>query len=272
MRLYTVQPKEVIDKVLKNGSFICDPSKSFHLKYPNTQQAYEWMIKKMNSCLKNEDNIQYPIWAWYKIDGTNELPDFNCGIFSNSTCYLLELEMESEDVLLSDFDNWHIPLNNWYFSLCETDEEFDKEDIRLKRLSPYEFEKEKFASWERVLNVKNSYMVQATFWKIKKENIIYIHKIFKSVDLDEVIDIASSNYGEKKKKHGLSKRKLSRFLNNYYTNAQNRNKYLNKFSSDKNHTKLQKKNTFKLSDEEQKKINEIIELYDINKSFLKFVI
>jgi len=268
MRLFTVQPKEVIDKILKQGSHVCDPSKSSMLNDLIYQEAYDWMVEKMNSRLTNKDNIQYPVWAWYKIDGVNELPDFNLSIFSNCKTYLLELEVPDEDVLLSDFENWHFPLNDWYYIPYKNDDQTEKEDKRYRRLPFDEQLKVKYASWNIIFKVKDSDMVQATFWKIKKENLIYIHKILKSVDLDTVIEMGSSDYSdEDRKEEGFTTKKLPELLNNYYINAKNRYKYLNK----KKRNNLNEKRSFKLSDEEQEKINTIIELYKINKSHLKFL-
>jgi len=324
MRLFSVQPKEVYDEIIKKGSYICDPSKCLNLRDWGFQKPYEWMIEIMNSYLKNEDHIHLPVWAWYKIDGKNELPNFNFSIISSSDGYLLELEIPNEDVLLSDFDIWHFPLNDCIyesddeFSEDDDDQSSEEDDDQFNEEDDGQFNKEdddqsnedvddqfneddndqsneddddqsseeddegmdydklidaldslsftdKEFSWVSIFNVNKSEMVQATFWQIKKENIVHVHEILESVELDTVISKADWDENHKIR-FGFTKEKLPILLNNYYTNAYHQYEYLNK-----NQDNLKEKKPFKLSEEEQEKIKTIIKLYDLDSSLLNFI-
>ena len=47
MRLWTFQPKEVYDILIKKGIFTCDPLKSTMTEYEGFKRAYEWLTAQM---------------------------------------------------------------------------------------------------------------------------------------------------------------------------------------------------------------------------------
>lgn len=97
---------------------------------------YQWMMGQMKKRLPRYQG-EVPIWIWTK------KPDLRCsGHFMRGTrAVCLELELEESDVLLSDFDAWHHPLNDG--SLLLTDEEEDQEQNGTFPLSKEE-------TWERI--------------------------------------------------------------------------------------------------------------------------
>lgn len=77
---------------------------------------------------------------------------------------LLTLDVPNEQILLSDFDMWHVVLNDGYLPLCSKD---DRETFT---------QEEKIASWENVFcwdNItdywKSPKTTQATLWEIWPE-------------------------------------------------------------------------------------------------------
>ena len=268
MRLFTVQPKEVYDQILHTGMYTCIPDKSEYISNSgeNFVEAYKWLIKQMNEKIENKERITYPVWAWYKLDGKNELPDFNNTLISYANDYLIEIEINKKDVVLTDYDSWHFVLNNSYYNPYEDEKEWEEEEYRYEMLPYEEANKLKLASWQRVFDVENDKYVQATFWQLKKENIVSVHKILKSVDLDDIIYmIEDKDYTDKDRADaGYSKETLPNFLNNYYLNAKNRYEYLLSLDGNENLDNLIKKSTFKLPQEQEEKIQKIIKFFDLN--------
>ena len=60
-----------------------------------------------------------PIWVWVR-----PKPDLRqAGYLQRGRKgVLLELEIDSHRILLSDFDAWHCVLNHWYLALTEYEE------------------------------------------------------------------------------------------------------------------------------------------------------
>ena len=71
-----------------------------------------------------------PIWAWYQWEGVNgRKPDLRSAGYlpRGERGVRVELEVDEDRVLLSDFDLWHYVLNYWYLPKSEKDgEDFEK--------------------------------------------------------------------------------------------------------------------------------------------------
>lgn len=161
MKLYSIQPVEVA-KLLKEGkTFICDPEKSgFSVEL---KEAYAWMVIQMGKRFPKPSNVV--------------------------------LEVPDEQVLLSDFDNWHAVLNGYYLADGKNEAEwkenhkwFDSLPLSKKKIIMKK-------SWEKIFNVTpinsdwviNGQYIQATFWEIKPEylqNVTYF--IDKEMEDDEI--------------------------------------------------------------------------------------
>lgn len=90
--------------------------------------AYKWMIAQMKQQLPNYIG-EVPIWLWTK------RPDLRSSGYleKGQKGVLLQVELDPKNVLLSDFQAWHLVLNNHYMSLTDyedkevfTDEEIQK--------------------------------------------------------------------------------------------------------------------------------------------------
>lgn len=74
-------------------------------------KSYLWMMEQMSKRLKHY-NEEYPIWLW--VDPSN----INCVELLQDEWVILEVNLSNEQVLLSNFEAWHIVLND-----CHLDEE-----------------------------------------------------------------------------------------------------------------------------------------------------
>ena len=80
-------------------------------------------------------------------------------------------------MLLSDFDSWHIILNNGLFS--DSEAEADQKDAYYDSLPVAEQKAYKDKNWEKVFDItpfKNDWThrgdwIQATVWKLRKDMI-----------------------------------------------------------------------------------------------------
>ena len=89
----------------------------------------------------------------------------------------LSLSSPDDQALLSDFDSWHIILNNGLFS--ESEEEADQKDAYYDSLPAAEQKAYKEKNWEKVFDItpfKKDWTlrgdwVQATVWELRKDMI-----------------------------------------------------------------------------------------------------
>ncbi len=185
MRLWTVQPKEVLDIINETGVFRCTQEKSANGE--DFKDAYVWMMQQMHEKgIKRPEGVDLPIWAWHTHYWKHQKPDLRYIGLGNpgEESYCIEIEIPDDQVLLSDFDAWHFVLNNSYLHMELTDEEWEKTDEWFDRLPAAERESIKRESWQGIFDVEpfwNGFLakgqfVQAVFWELKKENIIKIKK------------------------------------------------------------------------------------------------
>lgn len=179
MLLWTIQNKIAYDKMLETGSLRANDNYLFANDHENLKNAYDWISEKMREKIGNppDSSIHYPVWAWYQWEGKRKRPDMRTHgkwCETGTPIVLITFDIPDDKVVLSDFDMWHSPLNNWELPL--TEEESDAFD-RLKEVSTEdEIKKAIRNSWENVFlyNLVNEYWnppktTQATMWEIKKE-------------------------------------------------------------------------------------------------------
>lgn len=182
MRLWTVQPLSVLDQINERGVYHCDPKKSEYLTSfgKNFLIAYNWLAGQMRRRIGLPPfSVKYPVWAWHTFDGKHKRPDLRQKEFLcfSEEMVCIEAEVPDHKVLLSDEETWHIILNDAYIPSSDCPEDIELEHIWLSTLAPMEQKKEKLKSWERVLInsrdiPQNVGYIQATFWELRKEQII----------------------------------------------------------------------------------------------------
>ena len=181
MKIITYQAKEVID--ILNGSSeykVTSPNQmktynSFQWKYDSFnpfKEVYDYISDRMKKNINSadfDDEIIAPIWGWYKYKSIRKLNN------DNKDLYRIELEIEDDKVLLSDFYIYEDIAVAGPGALIEDEEELE-EFYKLEKLKGKE---ETYRLYDQMLDVSKAQYVQATFWKIKKENIISITKVRK---------------------------------------------------------------------------------------------
>ena len=184
MRLWTIQPLNVVDELNKKGYFYCNPKLAKDIEDGSFKDAYDWLVKEMDKRLPKEskpNEVTYPIWAWYRVYGENTKPNLALEEYhyakSGTKLACIEIEIPDDYVLLSDYGNWHFVLNDSYLDNSMNEEEFDKETKYFDNLNYKKKEKVKKKSWEKIFDInkfknewrENGYHVQATFWYLNKE-------------------------------------------------------------------------------------------------------
>ena len=170
MKLVTIQPIEVLTALRKTGTFSSSYAETVGIEEDCRNQisnAFAWYIDQMKARVgAAPDGVYYPIWAWYKNDDSS-LYDGTWGE-AGKTYARIEIEVEDERVLLSDFLEWHNPLNNFPYCEGETDEELEASYDAIVA-GGEEAIKE---SWSKIFDVSKSDCIQATFWELRSEDIL----------------------------------------------------------------------------------------------------
>lgn len=110
MKLVTFQSFEALEFLIKNKYLICNE------KYINLKKvgyAYDWVIDKMNSSIKNDHNVKYPIWAWVKCYNSI-CPPKRKGEPIQGFDVKITFNKNSNDVFITDFRRYSFLLNNTY--------------------------------------------------------------------------------------------------------------------------------------------------------------
>lgn len=163
MKLWTIQSIEFYEKLKMDGRISIPLDSEFI--HEDFRQAYDWIRKKMSI-------TNYPIWAWCKFEGKIGPMDMRCSGYAKRGTDLVQIELNvnENDVLLSDFELFHYVLNYWYLPDNEEDDDkfidkyesngFTIHDIQNLGIET-EFlnliRKEIEESWDKVLDInKNS--------------------------------------------------------------------------------------------------------------------
>lgn len=147
MKLLTIQSKEVIDIVNRDGIYFADKHKSTYYKI--SPGCYNELMNRLDG--------KCPIFAWYKINGNNASLNDDIIKLADSrgvgTGVRILLEVPDNEVLLSDFYNYSDMI------FLETEGAYDFKDI---------------PTWEDVFDYvdENVLDIQALIKCIKKEWII----------------------------------------------------------------------------------------------------
>jgi len=179
MRLWTIQPKVLFDKLQAEKVIRCDSEKSPLVTECGFGPSYDWMAEQMIRRVgPPPEGVKYPIWAWHTLGWKHAKPDLRRSEFRgyNEPQVCMELEIPDHDVLLSNEDMWHIVLNDGYYGNAANEQEYDAEEAWFDSLSPVEQEHVRRKSWEKIFDVSparendwdsHGKYVQATFWELR---------------------------------------------------------------------------------------------------------
>ena len=193
MKLWTIQPPEILDEIKASGVYRCNPDRAELLTDPASRpifrQSYDWLAGQMKRRLgPPPDGVRYPVWAWYRFDGENRKPDLRRTEFRTygpgTLC--IGIEIPDDRVLLSDELKWHFVLNNWWCDDSTSEEEHDRitAEIEQKNYGRAQYQRMMRKSWENIFNIEkvkndwctNGYYVQATFWELPGSSIRSIQR------------------------------------------------------------------------------------------------
>ena len=192
MRLWKIQGIEIYEQLQRDGVAYCTkPVWSDDEKF---MKAYRWMVDQMRQRIGEPPikGIEYPMWAWYQYNSakSNKPPRSYLDIQEGVSAYM-EIEVPDNEVILSDFMNWHnvlnqFPLTDWKRINKKTDL-LEKEAGKSLRFEDYpvETQKEIEKTWEAIFDLnrrdkevgrthKRNRSIQATFWMLKPEYIISV--------------------------------------------------------------------------------------------------
>jgi hypothetical protein len=161
---WTLQTKKVWEYAKQQGYLVGNQD------YAMFPEAYIWMIEQMKKRLPNYQG-EYPVWLWI------EKPDMRqAGHFRGGTkCVRLKVELDDQNVLISDFDDWHMVLNDDFFA--DSEEEYDyfhagklsiTKEESWQRI--FEWDRKRDPNWDGDKKRK----LQGTTGKIELSNVISV--------------------------------------------------------------------------------------------------
>ena len=192
MRLWTIQGIDIYKQLQRDEVAYCtEPVCADDKKF---LKAYDWMAGQMRQRIDEPSikDIKYPMWAWYQyISAKSNKPSRSYLDIEEGISVYMEIEIPDNEVLLSDFNNWHNVLNQWPLTNWKRIEK--KTDLLEKKAGrsltfddyPVEIQKEIENSWEAIFDLdrrdkevgrthKRNRSIQATFWMLKPENVISV--------------------------------------------------------------------------------------------------
>jgi hypothetical protein len=183
MKLWTRQHKGILEDLEKNGVYRVkeeyikqklDTITPFYLK------IYKWYATEGSKIVKKPKDVDYPIW----LSTTNDLM-----LQPTEDTVVLELEVDKENVIITDQEKWGYVVNYWYVPLDREDERNHNEELKKYGISDeselfmtdkgnfYPLLRDKTKkSWSRLFDdsIRLCDLTQATLWEIKKEWIVNI--------------------------------------------------------------------------------------------------
>lgn len=205
MRLWTIQGIEIYEQLVRDGVTYC--TKPIWGDEDNFMYAYHWMAEQMRKRIGEPpiEGIEYPLWAWYQYDSAkkNRPPRNTNNVLEGLSVYI-EIEIPEKDVVLSDFNSWHAPLNrgpirNWK----KIWKKIDLQNITAGRSLdfmeyPPDLRQEIEDSWEAIFDLdrrdkevgrthKRNRSIQATFWALYPENIVSVEFLERKGDVVRTI-------------------------------------------------------------------------------------
>jgi hypothetical protein len=172
MRAWTIQTTDVAESLAAGRTWYARAERIA----PHWQHAYRWMREQMRGRLGPPSfGSQFPVWIWQQWRGqARPRPDLRCrghlprGVHGAR----IELEIEAERLLLSDFELWHYVLNGWYLPRSTSDERRHEHTVDRRLIE---------ASWRRIFDLHwlhprftlpgREKSVQGVTWELRPEDV-----------------------------------------------------------------------------------------------------
>ncbi len=195
MRIWSIQNKAAWKYLKQHGELSAKPCHQSD-QWP---KAYDWMRNQLINRVGPPPTVAtVPLWGWHQWQGEKtkrpDLRSIRHHWQPAGEYVMIECGIPERQVLLSDFDAWHIVLYDVFLGLNENDS--DNFDERLKRHGwkickpiPVALITAQRKSWERIFDLEalsNEYWgviedksIQTCFWELRLEQVIS-HKEFTS--------------------------------------------------------------------------------------------
>lgn len=184
--LWTIQPISIYEALIEKGEVAVFESASANAD-PKHLYAYEWLIDQMHDRIgPSHSPKQYPFWAWFQwLNYKKNKPDLRSYRLPIGEQFVrLTLEIDSGDVLLSDFNSWE---NIYAYQLPVLADANFLKNIPEEDL-PYLYSEDLFQdqsekhqniikqTWPNIFNLNigkswHSKRIQATFWTLKLSDV-----------------------------------------------------------------------------------------------------
>ena len=182
MRLYHFCDEAAYEALQQQGYLNGDGRRADRFIRDMEWRPYQWMAEQMEKRLlpKPTNAGKFPVWAWHTHD-SKPLADLRKREFGykGKRTVRLTLEVPSEQVLLSDEEDWHCVLNNGF--ITDSEEEYDLWDEREKVWPKEEYLNAMRESWQKIFELNRppvpswhhgpSRYVQACFWILEKHMV-----------------------------------------------------------------------------------------------------
>jgi len=134
--------------------------------------VYKWFSKAAGAIVQKPEGVQFPVWAALE-------KEFSFGLTEDQV--RLELEVDTENVIIFDSGKWDYILNYWYIPENKADElkyeeKLKSQGIKNKSLIYMQnfypvLKREVEKSWDRLFDpsIRISDIDQATLWEIRPE-------------------------------------------------------------------------------------------------------
>ena len=182
MIIWSIQTERAWKNLQREGRLIAHA----HHQADNWPEAYRWITGQLSKRIgPSPVNEAAPLWGWYQwMDEKNKRPDLRSVRHHwapPDNYVLLECDLPDDQVLLSDFDAWHIVLNNGYMPLDEKSDDIFHQKLeqagwKSGQPKPKNFLHEIRKSWDHIFDLdamKGPYWndtpqksIQACFWEI----------------------------------------------------------------------------------------------------------
>ena len=195
MLIWTIQSYQVWEKLQHDGllySFRPD----FVDEYWQWYTAFKWMAGQMETRIGPRPRLDiYPLWAWYQWrNATHRKPDLRSpGHLAPGTRGVrLACEIPNDQILLSDFLQWHHALDYGYLSLSQVEDDAFETELTLHgvirtpggSLSDPVYHQRILDSWTRIFDLdsvgdpdwlgdetQDEKSIQGTFWQLSLDQV-----------------------------------------------------------------------------------------------------
>lgn len=179
---WTFVPEAILPQILSGEIQECTVDHSE--EDPLFRMAYQWMMDCMDeSGIAGRKPGQSPWWCWIRTDKDYTKPSNRHG---GEGQVLLELSIPANELLMSDFGMWHVPLNYWINAEGEEEEAFEQEikaagySIWADKPLPEPFHSRVQEKWKDVFELEKvngftdefeSKSIQGVYWNLRPDII-----------------------------------------------------------------------------------------------------